>query len=80
MPDRIDAAIATAETPARARAAIALLNRQDRAVVVDLPADITDLEVLSLINGILQMTDQLRAQRPANRIVAATSMPRALVG
>lgn len=70
MPDAIDAAIADAEPkPQRVQATVKLLGRDQRLVVLDLPADISDLEWLGLIGALLGLGDQIRAQRPNSRLV-----------
>ena len=70
MPDAIDAAIAAAEpTQQRVQGTVNLLNRPDRLVALDLPADITDLEWLGLIGALLSLRDQIAAQRPGSRIL-----------
>lgn len=71
-PDQIDDAIASSETPQlgpRIDAQIALLNQPTRIAILSVPVDITDLEWLALMNAALQIGDQLRAKRPAGRLV-----------
>lgn len=66
-----------AETPAEPaptvvplmQAQIRLLNDPRRPAILSIPQDISDLEALALINAVLQITDSLRAQRSASRII-----------
>ena len=54
---------------------VALASGRPAFLVV--PADLTDYETLSLINGVIQVSDALRAQQPASRIVGPNGLPMA---
>lgn len=80
MTDPIDRAVAAVEASPpiaeqRTQAQISLLGRRDRVALLNLPADVSDLELLALFGAILQIGDGLRAQRPASRIVGPNGAP-----
>lgn len=65
-PDTIGQAIeAAAQPPAQQRisAKVEMLDNPARVAVLDVPTDISDLELLSLVNGVVVLGDQLRAMR-----------------
>lgn len=66
--DPIDVAIAKA-APQATTANIALLGNPHRPALLVVPNDITEMELLGLIAVVLQVGDQLRAQRPSARIL-----------
>jgi hypothetical protein len=68
-PDPLAAAIAQASQPAE----IAMVQAEfslptGRPVMMAVPQDITDFEILGLVAIALHMGDKLRAQRPKSRI------------
>lgn len=65
--DAIRAGAALPQAPGMAQFGLQLATGRPAGLMV--PADITDTEWLSLINGVLQIGDQLRAARPASRIL-----------
>lgn len=78
--DAIDEAIAGAAAPtpaagpAMSQFGLQLSTRRPAALMV--PSDITDMEWLSLISGLLQIGDTLRAARtPASPILRAPALP-----
>lgn len=72
-PDKIDEAISATEEKVvqveMAAVGVKLLNNDARPAHIAVPTDISELEVLSLIASIIQITDQLRAKRPNSRII-----------
>ena len=69
MTDKVDEAIKATVQVRMAQIGIALLGRQERPAQLAMPEDITDLELLNIIAVVLQTGDQLRAKRPASRIL-----------
>ena len=46
-----------------------LLGDPARPAVLSMPVDITDMELISLMVAVAQIGDQLRAKRPASRLI-----------
>lgn len=67
-PDSIDVAIAKA-APQATTANIALLGNPNRPALLVVPNDVTDMELIGLIAAVIQIGDQLRAQRPSARLL-----------
>lgn len=68
--DPVDEAVKAASQPVAPKMAeFGLQLTTGRPAALMVPADMTDAEWLSLINGVLQIGDQMRAARPASRLV-----------
>jgi hypothetical protein len=70
LPDPINAAIAAEERVEMIQVQIKLAPN-GRPALLAVPKDVSDFELLALFGQILVIGDQLRAQRPASRIIVA---------
>ena len=71
--DAVDRAIETAKPVVQLITVQGTLN-SGRPCVISVPVDVTELELLSLLDGVLRIGDQLRARR-----LATVPGPRLLV-